>query len=195
MDKHDRCGEVDGDDVADLLRDRSVEVVGVGESSLFPGPSEVEECVEATVGKMVDDGARPFGRCEVCLNPVRPGRSILSRHRQEPARSLNREETHRTSEGFHGDTVDVAAELVGVLMAIVQHLKGGHGVTVASPQAELTTEEAAELVNVSQPHLIKLLDVVRSRSGWSAHTGGCDGWMCLPTATARTVSLVRRSTS
>lgn len=58
----------------------------------------------------------------------------------------------------HGDTVDVPAELVGVLMAIVRHLKAGHGVTVASLQAELTTVEAAELLNMSRPHLIKLVE-------------------------------------
>lgn len=57
-----------------------------------------------------------------------------------------------------GDTVEIPAELVGALHAIVRHLKAGHGVTVASLQAELTTVEAAELLNVSRPHLIKLVD-------------------------------------
>jgi excisionase family DNA binding protein len=57
-----------------------------------------------------------------------------------------------------GDAIEVPAELIEVLVAIVQHLKAGHGVTVASLQAELTTVEAAELLNVSRPHLIKLLD-------------------------------------
>ena len=58
----------------------------------------------------------------------------------------------------HGDTVDVPAELVGALHAIVRHLQAGHGVAVASLQSELTTVEAADLLNVSRPHLIKLLD-------------------------------------
>lgn len=49
--------------------------------------------------------------------------------------------------GSEGDTVEVPAELVGVLMAIVRHLQAGHGVTVASLQAELTRVEAAELLN------------------------------------------------
>jgi len=31
----------------------------------------------------------------------------------------------------HGGAVEVPSELVGVLVAIVQHLKAGHGVTVA----------------------------------------------------------------
>lgn len=57
-----------------------------------------------------------------------------------------------------GDPVEVPAELVGVLKAIVEHLRAGHGVTVVSLQAEMTTVEAAELLNVSRPHLVKLLD-------------------------------------
>jgi len=57
-----------------------------------------------------------------------------------------------------GDTVEVPAELVGALHAFVRHLQAGHGVTVASLQSELTTVEAADLLNVSRPHLIKLLD-------------------------------------
>jgi excisionase family DNA binding protein len=57
-----------------------------------------------------------------------------------------------------GDTVEMPAELVGALRTIVEHLRAGHGVSVASLQAELTTVEAAELLNVSRPHLIKRLD-------------------------------------
>jgi excisionase family DNA binding protein len=57
-----------------------------------------------------------------------------------------------------GSPVEVPGELIKVLRAIVQHLKAGHGVSVAPLHAELTTVEAAELLNVSRPHLIKLLE-------------------------------------
>ena len=57
-----------------------------------------------------------------------------------------------------GATVAVPAELADALAMIVTHLKAGHGVTVAPMHAELTTVEAAELLNVRRPHLVKLLD-------------------------------------
>jgi excisionase family DNA binding protein len=57
-----------------------------------------------------------------------------------------------------GSPVEVPGELVEVLRTVVQHLKAGHGVSVAPLHAELTTVEAAELLNVSRPHLIKLVE-------------------------------------
>lgn len=41
---------------------------------------------------------------------------------------------------------------------MVAELKRGNGISLVQLHAELTTAEAAELLNVSQPHLIKILD-------------------------------------
>lgn len=41
---------------------------------------------------------------------------------------------------------------------MVAELKRGNGISLVPLHAELTTAEAAELLNVSQPHLIKILD-------------------------------------
>lgn len=89
---------------------------------------------------------------------IRPG-SVQSHDLEVIERALTREgvEGARLVDS-DGATVEMPAELVGALKAIVEHLRAGHGVSVASLQAELTTVEAAELLNVSRPHLVKLVD-------------------------------------
>ena len=57
-----------------------------------------------------------------------------------------------------GRPVEVPGELVTVLRAVVEQLRAGNGVSVAPLHAELTTAEAAELLGVSRPHLVKLLE-------------------------------------
>lgn len=89
---------------------------------------------------------------------IRPG-SVQSRDLDVIERALTREGVKGARlVASDGDTVEMPAELVDALRTIVEHLRAGHGVSVASLQAELTTVEAAELLNVSRPHLIKRLD-------------------------------------
>jgi excisionase family DNA binding protein len=49
-------------------------------------------------------------------------------------------------------------ELYNLLVGIVEQLEAGNGVTVMPMAAELTTAEAAQILNVSRPHLIKQLE-------------------------------------
>lgn len=60
--------------------------------------------------------------------------------------------------GPDGTAIELPDGIHGVLVSIVEHLKAGNGVTVIPMHADLTTVEAAELLNVSRPFLIKQLD-------------------------------------
>jgi excisionase family DNA binding protein len=60
--------------------------------------------------------------------------------------------------GPDGETVDLPEEIFEVVLAVIEQLKQGNGITVAPLHAELTTAEAADLLNVSRPFLIKQLE-------------------------------------
>jgi excisionase family DNA binding protein len=60
--------------------------------------------------------------------------------------------------GPDGEAVELPASVYRVLRQIVHELAKGHAVTVVPAQREVTTQQAADLLNVSRPHLVKLLE-------------------------------------
>lgn len=60
--------------------------------------------------------------------------------------------------GRDGKAIELPEGIHTLLVSIVENLRAGNGVSVIPLQAELTTVQAAELLNVSRPHLIKQIE-------------------------------------
>jgi excisionase family DNA binding protein len=62
--------------------------------------------------------------------------------------------------GEHGaeDPLILPREAVSLLAFILAQAAEGRGITIIPSNAELTTQQAADMLNVSRPYLIKLLE-------------------------------------
>ena len=66
--------------------------------------------------------------------------------------------TVRVVDGAEGDQLVVPRGAVELLARVLAHMANGHSVSVVPAHAELTTQQAADLLNVSRPYLIGLLE-------------------------------------
>ena len=64
----------------------------------------------------------------------------------------------RVVEDDHEASIELPAGAVTLLMDILEAMAVGRGITLIPAHAELTTVQAADILNVSRPFLIKLLD-------------------------------------
>ena len=60
--------------------------------------------------------------------------------------------------GLHGEEIEIPAALVRTLQQAVHALTEGAAIAIVPVHKDLTTNEAADLLNVSRPYLIRLLD-------------------------------------
>jgi excisionase family DNA binding protein len=74
-------------------------------------------------------------------------------------------ESHENVEGLVSlsvegevERVEVPKEAVDLLVRILANMAAGQGVSIIPRHAELTSQQAAEILNVSRPFLLRLLD-------------------------------------
>ena len=60
--------------------------------------------------------------------------------------------------GSNGEEVLIPESVRSVLRQVVRAMADGKTITLTPPNCELTTQEAADILNVSRPFLIKLLE-------------------------------------
>jgi excisionase family DNA binding protein len=77
-------------------------------------------------------------------------RKVLSVHPNDEMVALKIEET--------GEELTLPRFALDLLVRVLANVAAGHGVTMVPRHAELTTQQAADLLNVSRPFLIRLLD-------------------------------------
>lgn len=95
------------------------------------------------------------------LEPITPSEEEM-RLARESSRRLSAYATGRLRiqipENGHGpETVELPASAVRLLMSILSEIAAGNALTLIPIHAELTTQQAADLLNVSRPYLIGLL--------------------------------------
>jgi excisionase family DNA binding protein len=94
--------------------------------------------------------------------PVAPSESDVQLA-QEASRRLSRfikkDQSFRlTPRGHVEDTVEIPASAAALLLRLLSDMAAGHAVTLIPVHAELTTQQAADLLGVSRPFVVKQIE-------------------------------------
>jgi excisionase family DNA binding protein len=81
-----------------------------------------------------------------------------SSQRLAPYARKGRALTFRVRDAENEEAIELPAGAVKMPMAVLEDMAAGRAVTIVPQNAELTTQQAADVLNVSRPFLIGLLD-------------------------------------
>jgi len=98
------------------------------------------------------------------IEPTVPSEGDVERAR-EVRRALERLDVDRgalrvqiAGAGHKATTIDLPPVVTRLLMNILKETAAGHAITLVPLEAEITTQQAAELLNVSRPFVVGLID-------------------------------------
>ena len=85
-------------------------------------------------------------------------RARTSGQRLAPLARRGQPLTLRVRDAGEEETIELPAGAVSLLQAILEDMASGRAVTIVPQDAELTTQQAADFLNVSRPFLVQLLE-------------------------------------
>lgn len=86
-------------------------------------------------------------------------RSLKVIHRKNnPKRKLRRGKTVQLKIKGSEEPITIPKSAFDFLVLVLEHMANGKNITLFNSESELTTQQAADLLNVSRPHLVKVLE-------------------------------------
>lgn len=82
----------------------------------------------------------------------------ISGQRLAPLARLGRPLTLRVRDTDREETIELPVGAVKLLVEILEDMASGRAVAIVPQNAELTTQQAADVLNVSRPFLVQLLE-------------------------------------
>ncbi len=115
----------------------------------------------AAVAVISFDAYISFRRCVMSAAHEQP--TVVEQEQARQALQLLRDvdpagETLDVTVAGTSESVHLPRAALDLIREVLANMAAGQGVTVVPAHAELTTQQAAQMLNVSRPHVIKLLD-------------------------------------